>query len=438
MQKTKTAPAAENLTKAEKKAARRTPERKAARRKKARKIVLIALGVLLALIGIAAAISAIGNAANMKKIQGFAPVVYEDRLTPGEDAFGNVSFTADRELKIVQLTDVHIGGGFLSLKKDAMALNAVAAMVTAEKPDLVIVTGDIAYPVPFQAGTLNNKAPAKLFAALMERLGVYWTVCFGNHDTEAYSYYNREQIGAFYSSGDYPHCLFRAGPAEVDGVGNQIISVRNSAGDYTRLLYLFDSHAYLKDDPLGVRWRYDNVHPNQIVWYEETLSQYAAAGKTGEAPPSLAFLHIPLREYKTAWFEYLDNGMRDTENVTYRYGVARNSRRVVYCGVGDDELFETMLARGSTDGVFCGHDHYNFFSLEYKGIRLTYGRSVDYLAMPGIYKVGSQRGCTVITLSPDGSFDCSEESYYQEKYASAYPKESVTMQEIETGKGIEG
>ena len=36
-----------------------------------------------------------------------------------------------------------------------MALNAVAAMVTAEKPDLVIVTGDIAYPVPFQAGTFT-------------------------------------------------------------------------------------------------------------------------------------------------------------------------------------------------------------------------------------------------------------------------------------------
>ena len=119
MQKTKTAPAAEKLTKAERKAARNTPERKAARRKKARLIVLIALASVLALIGIAAAVSAIGNAANMKKIQGFDPVIYDDPLTPGEDAFGNVSFTADRELEIMQLTDVHIGGGFMSLKKDA-------------------------------------------------------------------------------------------------------------------------------------------------------------------------------------------------------------------------------------------------------------------------------------------------------------------------------
>ena len=54
------------------------------------------------------------------------------------------------------------------------------------------------------------------------------------------------------------------------------------------------------------------------------------------------------------------------------------------------------------DAVFCGHDHYNNFSIDYKGIRLTYGMSVDYLAYPGIYKEGTQRGCTIITFSPDG------------------------------------
>ena len=41
---------------------------------------------------------------------------------------------------------------------------------------------------------------------------------------------------------------------------------------------------------------------------------------------------------------------------------------------------------------------------------------VDYLAYPGIYKIGSQRGCTVISFAPDGSFDCKAESYYQDKY----------------------
>jgi hypothetical protein len=56
--------------------------------------------------------------------------------------------------------------------------------------------------------------------------------------------------------------------------------------------------------------------------------------------------------------------------------------------------------------------------------------SVDYLAYIGIAKVGSQRGCTVIDVLPDGSFDCHPESYYQDKYNTLYEKEAVTMQEI--------
>ena len=54
----------------------------------------------------------------------------------------------------------------------------------AEKPDLVVATGDIAFPVPYMAGTFNNYSGAKAFENLMESLGVYWTVTFGNHDAE--------------------------------------------------------------------------------------------------------------------------------------------------------------------------------------------------------------------------------------------------------------
>ena len=64
-----------------------------------------------------------------------------------------------------------------------------------------------------------------------------------------------------------------------------------------------------------------------------------------------------------------------------------------------------MLELGSTIGVFCGHDHYNNMSLGYKGIRLTYGMSIDYLAMPGIENDIAQRGAELITIHPDSSWD---------------------------------
>ncbi len=415
----------------------KTKEKKNGRGKKALKVLAIILCVLVVFFSVTAVVSVIGNKGNTEKAMSFPTVEAEDKLTPEKDENGYWTFTTDRDFKVLQLTDVHIGGGWLSLSKDAMALNAVAAMVAAEKPDLVIVTGDVSYPVPFSAGTLNNLSSAKIFAALMEQLGVYWTLSFGNHDTEAYSYYGREDISDFYSSEEFKYCLYEAGPEDIDGYGNHVINVKNSDGIITQSLFLFDSHSYTDGDYFGIFWKYDNIKENQVQWYKNTLislneqndALYKKLGeKTKSHIKSATFFHIPLAEQRDAWYEYADNGFKDTENVQFNYGVAGESGKIVFCGVGEDNLFETMLELDSTKAIFCGHDHYNNFSVTYKGIRFTYGMSVDYLAYPGIYKKGSQRGCTVINFSPDGSFDCSQENYYQDKYESVYEKEQVTME----------
>ena len=408
--------------------------------KKALKVLAIIFAVIIVLAAVSVGVTAIANKANAEKASSFPAVEYENQLVPEKDENGFWTFTTDREFKVLQLTDIHIGGGWMSKKTDAMALNAVASMITAEKPDLVIITGDTAYPVPFQAGTFNNLSSAKLFVTLMEKLGVYWAICFGNHDTEAYSYYSREEISEFYSGDDLKYCLFEENDGDVDGYGNQVINVKNSEGVITQSLYLFDSHSYVNGDVLGLRWQYDNIHANQIEWYKNTVNalneqNQKVLDKLGKKEQSdiksAAFFHIPLDEQREAWYEYANNGFKDTENVKFIYGVAGEGSKIVYSGVGEDELFETMLELGSTKAVFCGHDHYNNFSIDYKGIRLTYGMSVDYLAYPGIYKLGSQRGCTIINFAPDGSFECKQESYYQDKYETLYEKEDVKMQEIE-------
>ena len=170
---------------------------------------IIALVVAL-FFAVTAVITVIGNNKNMERVKSFEKVEYENQLVPYEDENGYYTFTTDEDFKVVQLTDVHIGAGWLSYGKDLKALNAVAAMITAEKPDLVVVTGDIAYPVPFQAGTANNLSSANMFATLMEQLGVYWVIAFGNHDTEKYSYYDRADISDFYENGGFKYCLFKS------------------------------------------------------------------------------------------------------------------------------------------------------------------------------------------------------------------------------------
>ena len=407
--------------------------------KKALKVIGIILAVIVILVGVAAVANIVGNKGNIEKIAAFGSAAKENQLVPEKDANGNWTFTTDDDFKVLQLTDVHIGGGFMSLKKDAMALNAVAAMIKAEQPDLVIATGDVSYPVPFQAGTFNNLESAKVFAALMEQLGVYWTLGFGNHDTEAYSYYDRADVSEFYASEDFKYCLYTPGPDDVDGYGNQIINVKNSDGIITQSLYVFDSHSYTDGDYFGIFWKYDNIHENQVQWYKDNVIAYneqnnallKEMGKEENSDiKSAAFFHIPLTEQRDAWYEYRDAGYQDTENVKLHYGVAGEGGNVVFCGMHEDNLFETMLELGSTKAIFCGHDHDNNFSIDYKGIRFTYGMSIDYLAYPGIYKRGSQRGCTVINFAPDGSFNCQQENYYQDKYQSVYDKEEVVMQEM--------
>ncbi|MBO4339492.1 MAG: metallophosphoesterase [Clostridia bacterium] len=430
---------------AEEEKARKKSVKKAKRRKRAKRFFIGFVAIVLAVIILTAVTNTIIYKSLLNKVHSFSAAdsagidfEYYDN--------GKANIYTDNGLKLLQITDVHIGAGWMCPNKDTMALNAVAAMVTAEKPDLVMVTGDVGYPVPFQAGTINNKTSITVFAELMETLQVYWVYCFGNHDTESYSFYSREKIVEYLDSEKYPHCLLQNGPVDIDGSGNQIFNIINSDGVITRTLFTFDSHAYAKGHIPAIRLRYDNLHQNQIDWYEKSVKEIEEKNKDtisslskdkqkeykalANHVPSSIFLHIPLTAYRDAWDEYLDNGMKDTENVRYNYGIVGEPNDLICCGANEDNMFETMLRLGSTDSVFCGHDHLNNISFNYKGINLTYGKSIDYLAYYGIYKLGSQRGCTVINIDGDGNIDFHPESYYQDKYVSPYEKEEVTMQQL--------
>ena len=423
-----------------------TPEQKKKRTIKA----LIITGAILLVFAIFISSCAIANAVGVKALikaaNSYEKVQYAEgtQLEPTKDTDGYWTFITDEEFKVIQFTDVHIGAGCFSQSKDTWAMNAVARMITAEKPDLVIITGDIAYPVPFQAGTFNNLNATKVFANMMESLGVYWTFAFGNHDTEAYSSYTRKDICKYYESQDFKYCLFERGySSEELGYGNNIIKVKNSQGIVTQALVTFDSHSYIEGDYFGAAWKYDNIHQSQVDWYCTEMDKLKQAnvekGGADEYVPNLAFFHIPLVEYREAWKEIFeanngksgkDKDIESTENVKYLYGAMgesdgkKNGQRTygVFCGLHQDELFEKGVEHG-LQGTFCGHDHYNNFSVVYtkdgKSMRLTYGMSIDYLAYPGIYKEHLQRGCTVINLLANGEkdengfiFTCNPKNYY--------------------------
>ena len=446
--------------KAKKEKKKLTPEQ---RKKKTVKALIITGAVFLAIAiffsGCAIATTVNTNALLTQAKNNFQKVEYDKgadgnslQLKPTFDnELGFWTFTkpADREFKVLQFTDVHIGGGAFSGQKDTWAMSAVATMIRAEKPDLVVVTGDIAYPVPFQAGTFNNLNATKIFSNMMESLGVYWTFAFGNHDTELYSLYTRKDICKYYEDSNFEYCLFRAGFCDDEdvisdtsrGFGNDMIVVKNPAGSanpINQAIVTLDSHSYTDGDYFGIAWKYDNIHQCQVDWYEEKMDMLKAKNG-GVEVNNLAFFHIPLEEYREAWANVINSGKKpqsgdviqgNGSSTTFIYGnmgesdKQKNGVRTygVFCGSSTDNIFEAGLAHGM-QGIFCGHDHYNNFSVEYKGVRLTYGMSIDYLAYPGIWNKKSQRGCTLITVKTDGGFDCEPSWYYQDKYEAKFDKQ---------------
>ncbi len=272
-------------------------------------------------------------------------------------------FRADGSFVIAQFTDLHLTDGNPS---DQQTIAVMADVLACEKPDLVILTGDII------AGTgtvLTDSAAAwRMAIEPITQHGIPWAAVFGNHDDEG----SMSRAELMQLQQRYPGCLSQPGPASLSGVGNYVIDIEATPGQTATRLYLMDSLSY---GPPGVS-RYDWIKANQIAWFREQAR--AAAGLTG-----LVFFHIPVPEYDEAWRAKVCVGNKFEE---------------VCCPKINSGMFCAMLESGNVDGVFVGHDHINDYEGNWHGIRLCYGRAGGY----GSYGHDDMpRGARLIRLQKD-------------------------------------
>lgn len=301
--------------------------------------------------------------------------------------------TKEQDFRILQLTDLHIGSGFLSLKKDILAMNDIIRVVEYTKPDLIILTGDNIYPIPFSSGAINNMRMSKKVGKLFESFEIPWALVFGNHDVEPFSTHSKEKLADYYRS--LPHCIFEKGPENISGLGNYIIKVNNSDNTLNTALVLMDSNMYITKNFFS---GFDNIHDDQIEWYKSEINKLSR--EKGSIVPSLAFFHIPCTEYKEAWRKFTSG----SSEVTYHFGEVGEINDYFGIPKVKGNIFNEMVKLNSTKGIFVGHDHLNNVSMTYKGIRLTYGMSIDRLAYWKINKYTSQRGGTLVSIADDSSF----------------------------------
>ena len=85
---------------------------------KALKIIAFVLCSILLVVLVFAGINKICEWRLNAYIDTFMKVEYENQLAPKEDG-GITTFVTDDSFKLVQITDVHLGGGFLSVSEDS-------------------------------------------------------------------------------------------------------------------------------------------------------------------------------------------------------------------------------------------------------------------------------------------------------------------------------
>ena len=134
-----------------------------------------------------------------------------------------------------------------------------------------------------------------------------------------------------------------------------------STAEVTQALVMLDSHSYTDGDSMGILWKYDNIHQDQIDWYAKEMDEINEYNKTiyanAEPVKNLAFFHIPLPEYRDAWGEYVENDNKDTENVTFVYGV----------------MGESMKENSSGKAIFAHEVKNGYFALQVDDT-VSYGR----------------------------------------------------------------
>ncbi len=260
-----------------------------------------------------------------------------------------LKFNEDGKFKIVQFTDTHIGKGgktteYRGIQADK-TFDRISRVIRHEGPDFVVFTGDIV-TAGDAVGCWNR---------LMDTISVLqvpFCVVYGNHDPEAEI--SREDMSKCIASAPYSLNLLDKSRSLADVQ----LEVLSSKGDRPSLyLYCMDSHDYSTIEYVdGYGW----FTPEQVEWLRNScLATTERNG--GKVVPSLAFFHICLPEYVTAW----DNGKNT------RKGRSAENECPAALNTG---MYAAMVQTGSVMGTFVGHDHDNDYVVAENGIALGYGR----------------------------------------------------------------
>lgn len=356
--------------------------------KKKKKILTIVCCAVLALLLIGGGVtySFLPHPLNYK-IRGIAQVGNSLAVQDKTADSVTVRQETDGDFKVLMFTDMHLDG---KNKTSNLTVSHLVENIQKEKPDLMLLGGDNV------TSGMNRKRCHQL-AQIFEKLDVYWAGVIGNHEGDnPYSIRRSEMMDIFTS---YDHCLMRKGLDDVTGDCNYALHILKPDGGMLETFFFLDTFDEVDAErkaQYGLdpdKTAYDGVREDQVQWYTEKVQTTREV--YGEYK-SIMLVHIPLPQVAEA-----------AAKGDFLYGEQREN---VCCTAYEPGLFAAVKASGSTQAVFCGHDHLNNFGAVYDGIVLSYIEPSGYGSYTAASRLGYEekdwlQGYTVLTLHADGSYD---------------------------------
>ncbi|KAF8075000.1 Metallo-dependent phosphatase-like protein [Lyophyllum atratum] len=345
-------------------------------------------------------------------------------------------FSRDGKFKIMQIADLHysVSQGLCRdtsrnpcEHSDNLTTTLIGRALAAEKPDLVVFSGD---QLNGQRTTWDSKSVLAKFAKAVTEKGIPWATVFGNHDEED-GLLKEEQLMLMKA---LPYSLVERGPKDVHGVGNYVLKVKSADASKTQLLtlYFLDSGSYSRGylELFGfVPTAYDWIRESQTNWFlQESASMdqlerpfrpdtgkdfgHILKDRQGQITPdtrrlakpnALMFFHIPLPEaYSKADInprtdKPLDVGTHGQEPPSYAKGNDGFFEKSILQAQESDHIGKGNALEVKVIGN--GHCHITENCRRVKGVWHCFGGGGSY---SGYGKVGFDRRFRIYEISDYG------------------------------------
>ena len=331
------------------------------------------------------------------------------RVEPRE--YPPLMFDENGEFTVLHLTDFHEymlieGKNFADItlvdNLKPRLTQFIEVCLEEVKPDLVVLGGDNIFGLSAVAEFMDTPISIMTYRAiaeLFEEHEQYWTLTFGNHDSELdkIDYLNEVVKYDYFIGGTEDEKYFSAKVFPTDTVignshadyyvGNYSIPVYDETGTQIAYnIFVLDSGSYTLTPPADVP--YLSITREQTDWYlseSEKLEQ-----ESGHIVPAVMFSHIPFAEMEDA---YNAGNYLGGEEAGWMLSTIPSP------------IYDAILKRGDVKGVFFGHMHGSDVTVygEGNGHRLLMGIT-KATQSSGYDDTDSVLGMRVINLHTDGSF----------------------------------